>query len=109
MAVRYLSLSAERPDAIFCGNDLIARGAVDALRERGIAVPGEVAVVGFDNWEVMTEAARPPLTSVDMNLSALGHEAGRLLIGMIGGDRARGIRRMPCTLVVRASTKRQET
>ena len=94
----------DRPDAIFCGNDLIARGAVDALRERGIAVPGEVAVAGFDNWEVMTAAARPPLTSVDMNLSALGHEAGRLLIEMIGGETVRGIRRLPCTLVVRQST-----
>ena len=95
------------PDGIFCGNDQIARGVVDALRERGISVPGQVAVVGFDNWEVMTKAARPPLTSVDMNLSALGHEAGRLLIDMIGGEKVRGIRRLPCTLVVRQSTSRQ--
>lgn len=99
---------AERPDAIFCGNDLIARGVVDALRERHIAVPQDVAVVGFDNWEVMTNAARPPLTSVDMNLSALGHEAGRLLIDMIGGEKARGIRRLPCTLMVRESTSGQD-
>ena len=98
--------AGERPDGLFCGNDQIARGAVDALRERGIKVPQEVAVVGFDNWEVMTSAARPPLTSIDMNLSALGHEAGRLLIGMIGGEKLRGIRRLPCTLVVRDSTKR---
>jgi LacI family transcriptional regulator len=75
---------------LFCGNDQIARGACDALRERGIACPEEVAVVGFDNWDVMTEAARPPLTSVDMNLSALGHEAGRLLIAMIGGETPSG-------------------
>ena len=61
---------------MFCGNDQIARGAIDALRERGIAVPGDVAVVGFDNWDVMATAARPPLTSVDMNLEQLGREAG---------------------------------
>jgi LacI family transcriptional regulator len=97
---------SEAPDGLFCGNDQIARGACDALRERGIDVPGRVAVVGFDNWEVMTEAARPPLTSVDMNLSALGHEAGRLLVAMIGGEKIRGIRRLPCTLAVRESTKR---
>ena len=97
---------ANAPDGLFCGNDQIARGACDALRERGIDVPGQVAVIGFDNWEVMTEAARPPLTSVDMNLSALGHEAGRLLVAMIGGETIRGIRRLPCTLVVRQSTKR---
>ena len=97
---------AERPDGLFCGNDQIARGVCDALRERGIAVPGDVAVIGFDNWEVMTSAARPPLTSIDMNLAALGREAGRLLIDMIGGERIAGIRRLPCSLVVRDSTRR---
>ena len=94
------------PDGLFCGNDQIARGCVDALRERGIDIPGQVSVVGFDNWNVMTDASRPQLTSIDMNLSALGHEAGRLLVDMIGGDTIRGIRRLPCTLVVRQSTKR---
>ena len=39
--------------------------------------PDDVAIVGFDNWEMMAEATRPPLTSVDMNLSELGREAGR--------------------------------
>lgn len=97
---------AQRPDGLFCGNDQIARGTLEALRERGIAVPREVAVVGFDNWNVMTDAARPPLTSVDMNLAALGHEAGRLLLDMIGGETIRGIRRLPCTLVVRQSSQR---
>ena len=66
----------DAPDALFCGNDQIARGAIDALREMGRAVPADVAVVGFDNWEVMAGATRPPLTSVDMNLDALGREAG---------------------------------
>jgi len=41
-----------------CGNDQIARGAVDALRDLGRSVPAEVAVVGFDNWEVMAKGAR---------------------------------------------------
>lgn len=91
------------PDALFCGNDQIARGAADALRERGIAVPGEVAIVGFDNWEVMAEACRPPLTSVDMNLTDLGREAGLRLMRLIAGERLTGVQRLPCTLVVRAS------
>jgi LacI family transcriptional regulator len=93
-----------KPDGLFCGNDQIARGALDALRERGIAVPDDVAVVGFDNWEVMTNAARPPLSSIDMNLKELGREAGEALIGMIAGRREGGIRRLPCTLVIRASS-----
>ena len=98
-----LADAAPKPDALFCGNDQIARGAVEALRDRGIIVPREVAIVGFDNWEVMTEAARPPITSIDMNLKALGHEAGERLIAMIGGQKARGAIRMPCSLVIRQS------
>lgn len=95
---------ADVPDALFCGNDIIARGAADALRERNLAVPGAVAIVGFDNWDVMVTAARPPLTSVDMNLQALGREAGERLLAMIAGERSRGIRRLPCTLVIRESS-----
>ena len=40
-------------------------------------MPADVAVVGFDNWDVMTDATRPPLTSVDMNLDALGARPAR--------------------------------
>jgi len=102
---RLFDTAGSRPDALFCGNDQIARGAAEALRERGIAVPGQVAIVGFDNWTVMTDAARPQLSSVDMNLSTLGREAGRLLLAMMGGERATGTRRLPCTLVVRDSSR----
>ena len=82
-----------------------AGAALDALGGRGIRVPGSVAVGGFDNWNIMTNAARPPLSSVDMNLSALGREAGRMLIAMIDGERASGTRRLPCTLIVRESSQ----
>jgi len=91
------------PDALFCGNDQIARGAVEALRDKGRSVPGDVAIVGFDNWNVMADATRPPLTSVDMNLGALGSEAGAALLEMIAGGSLTGVRRLPCSLVVRAS------
>ncbi|AZO58233.1 LacI family transcriptional regulator [Mesorhizobium sp. M1A.F.Ca.IN.020.30.1.1] len=95
------------PDAVFCGNDQIARGVIDALRERGIRVPDDVGVIGFDNWEIVAEATRPPLTSVDMNLSALGREAGLALLSLVGGQPAApGIRKLPCRLVVRQSCGR---
>src|SRR3984957_3592294 len=96
------------PEALFCGNDQIARGAVDALREIGLAVPTDIAVVGFDNWDVMAEATRPALTSVDMNLEALGREAGASLIEMMGGRALKGVRRLPCSLVVRDSCGARE-
>lgn len=101
-----MALFSERraiPDALFCGNDQIARGALDALRERGLRTPEDVAVVGFDNWDVMTDAARPRLTSVDMNLDALGAEAGAALQAMMAGEPLSGVRRLPCSLVVRGS------
>ena len=66
--------------------------------------PADVAIVGFDNWDVMALAARPPLTSIDMNLKALGREAGDRLIDMIAGKRVSGVRRRPCSLVVRESS-----
>jgi LacI family transcriptional regulator len=97
------SNQTRKPDALFCGNDQIARGAAEGLRDLAIHVPRDVAIVGFDNWEVITQAARPPLTSIDMNLKALGVEAGERLIAMIGGQKIRGAMRMPCSLVIRQS------
>lgn len=98
---------ADTPDAVFCGNDQIARGVIDALRERGIRLPEDVGVIGFDNWEIVAEATRPPLTSVDMNLAALGREAGLALLSLVGGQPAApGIRKLPCRLVVRQSCGR---
>jgi LacI family transcriptional regulator len=108
-AARMFADKRAAPDALFCGNDQIARGAIDALRELGRSVPGDVAVVGFDNWEIMTKAARPPLTSVDMNLDALGREAGDCLLAMIAGKKIAGVRRLPCSLVVRDSCGAKST
>lgn len=98
-----LLASAVRPDAVFCGNDQIARGAIDVFREAGASVPGEIAVVGYDNWEVMAEACRPRLTSIDMNLKELGREAGSALLQLMSGKELAGVRRLPCSLVVRDS------
>ena len=94
-----------RPDALFCDNDQLARGASEALRERGIGVPQDVAIVGFDNWDVMTLAARPQLSSIDMNLSTLGREAGEALLAIMSGRPMRGVRRLPCSLVIRESSR----
>lgn len=90
-------------DGVFCGSDQIARGVVDGLRERGARVPDDVAVVGYDNWDIIAAATRPPLTSVDMELHELGRLAGTRLLNMIDGDKERGIVRLPCRLVVRDS------
>jgi LacI family transcriptional regulator len=91
-------------DAIFCGSDIIARGVMDGLRERGRRIPEDIAIVGFDNWEIIATHARPPLTTVDMNLHDLGREAAQRLLARLEGDDAAGTIRLPCTLVVRESS-----
>ena len=97
--------SAPDADAIFCGNDQIARGAADAVREAGRNVPDDVALVGFDNWDVMAEACRPPLTTVDMNLRDLGRTAAERLLAAIEGRFTAGVERLPCSLVLRESSR----
>jgi LacI family transcriptional regulator len=93
-------------DGIFCGSDQIARGVADALREAGRRVPEEVGLVGVDNWEVMAEGCRPPLTTVDLNLTELGHAAATKLLRAIEGHPLdQGVQLMPCRLVVRRSTE----
>src|SRR5690348_14458478 len=62
-AADMLLRSAPELDAVFCGNDQIARGVGDTLREARRAVPDDIALVGFDNWEVIAAASRPPLTT----------------------------------------------
>ncbi|HEY3873441.1 MAG TPA: LacI family DNA-binding transcriptional regulator [Actinocrinis sp.] len=95
-------------DAVFCASDQIARGMVDGLREAGRRVPREVAVVGFDNWQVMTAATRPVLTSVDMDLEGLGRDAAGLLLAAIDGAPQPGVHLHPCRLAIRESTANGE-
>jgi LacI family transcriptional regulator len=103
-AVAELWSQPQTPDGIFCGNDQIARGVVDALRERGVNVPGNVSVVGFDNWEIVAAQTRPPLTTIDMNLKELGRQAGLALTRLVNGETVqRGIWKLPCSLIVRSS------
>ncbi|MFC5758435.1 LacI family DNA-binding transcriptional regulator [Rhizobium sp. GCM10022189] len=103
-AVAKLWSGGERPDGIFCGNDQIARGVIDALRERGVRVPQDVSVVGFDNWEIVAAQTRPPLTTVDMELKELGRQAGLTVLALAEGRSVEpGIRKLPCRLVVRQS------
>jgi LacI family transcriptional regulator len=103
-AVDLLLRSTPDVDAISCGSDQIARGVCDRLRELGKAVPGAVAVTGFDNWDVMAQASRPPLTTVDLELEELGRAAARMLLDAVAGQPHRGVVELPTRLVVRGST-----
>jgi LacI family transcriptional regulator len=94
-----------RPTAVFCANDRTAIGVLDAAHDRGVAVPEELAVVGFDDIE---EAAMttPPLTTVANPALETGRTAARLLADRMARTH-RGPARtvtLPASLVVRASS-----
>ncbi|WP_377273521.1 LacI family DNA-binding transcriptional regulator [Peterkaempfera sp. SMS 1(5)a] len=72
-------------DALFCANDLIAVGALRALRSTGRTVPQDVAVVGVDNTD-LAEACWPALTSVDLGAHERGRLAAELLLSRLGDE-----------------------
>lgn len=104
-AIKQVLLSGAEFNGVVCASDQIARGVTEALREAEVDVPGRVGVIGFDNWDVMVEASRPPLTTIDMNLHDVGSAAAEALLTAIAtGSLEPGIRRIDCRLVPREST-----
>jgi LacI family transcriptional regulator len=94
----------ERPTAIFASNDNMAFGVVRAARERGIEIPGDVSLVGFDDTE-LTKAVTPALTSVRQPLAELGRTAVSVLKRLVDGQRIETLRvELATRLVVREST-----
>ncbi|MBU1306680.1 MAG: LacI family transcriptional regulator [Alphaproteobacteria bacterium] len=92
-------------DAVLCDSDQIARGALDTFRERGIAVPRDVAVIGFDNWDTIVDGTHPKLTSLDMQLDNMGRLAAQMLNAAIKGEPLQpGVMYQHCNVVVRGST-----
>lgn len=103
-AMRSLLDLDERPDGVFCANDLMAIGAFDALREGGCRVPDDVALVGFDDIDAASLVS-PSLTSVVNPAFETGRTAGGLLMERMTGAYAGPQRAvtLPCRLVERAS------
>ncbi|MGH3655582.1 MAG: LacI family DNA-binding transcriptional regulator [Micromonosporaceae bacterium] len=96
---------AEPPDAVFCFNDLLALGALRTLNQRGVRVPDDVALVGFDDIED-GRYATPNLTTVRPDKEQIGRLAVELLADRLAGDRDTAPRELvaPHDLVVREST-----
>ena len=90
-------------DAVFAGNDLMALGALDVLKEAGLRTPEDVAVAGFDGINVSSEAA-PALTTVRQPFERISDEMVRLLLAVIEGQRRAADRTIPTELVIREST-----
>jgi LacI family repressor for deo operon, udp, cdd, tsx, nupC, and nupG len=73
------------PTAIFCANDEMAFGAIHELRRRGLDVPGDVSVLGFDDI-YLSEAFFPPLSTVSQPRAGIGRAAMSMLLGVMDGD-----------------------
>jgi len=103
-AVREVLSRPEIPTVVFCGNDLIAMGAMSALEESGVRVPEDVSVLGIDDI-FFAFLARPPLTTISVPREQLGVKAFEALDAMLKSKRRKGSNYTLATdLVVRRST-----
>lgn len=91
-------------DAIVAVSDFIAAGACDALAARGIAVPGKVAIVGFDDTPI-AGTHRPSISSVRQDATAAGRALGQAILALVdGADSVPGATPLPVALVIRESS-----
>jgi LacI family transcriptional regulator len=100
-AVEHLFASANRPTAILCGNDKMAMRVIFILQRRGLRVPADVSVVGFDDFRLISEALDPGLTTVSLPYREIGELSGRYALEQ-GGQPATTIR-VPCLPVIRGT------
>ena len=99
--------SLEKPVAVFCAHDLVALDLVQTCRKAGIAVPGDVAVLGVDNDPLVCDFANPTISSVDPDPFAIGYAAARTLDDWLDdpAKRPSDVLLAPEGLVERASTQ----
>lgn len=97
-------LLARHPDldAVFVASDLMATGAVSVLREKGVRVPEDVAVVGFDDSPAATSGVIP-LTTVHQPSQAQGEKMAEMMLALLRGEAVEPECIMPTHMVVRAS------
>lgn len=108
-AIKEFEREELRFDAIFCGNDLIAIGAIKALKEKQIYVPNDVGILGFDDV-YLAGMTMPPLTTIRQPKYEMGYQATELLIDVIENGNKESEKQkkriiLDTELVVRQSTK----
>ncbi|MBN8734478.1 MAG: LacI family DNA-binding transcriptional regulator [Acidobacteria bacterium] len=95
----------EPPTAVFCYNDMSALGAVHEARARGLRVPEDLSLVGFDDLYI-SQYLNPPLTTVRQPMAEMGRLATHTLLRLIMKEASSQIVKVPGELIVRASTCR---
>lgn len=103
-AARALFAAAPHPTAVFAANDLSAVGVIEGIVERGLGVPDDVSVVGFDDVRLAAYTT-PPLTTIHQPAREIGEEATSILLDLTKGRKVRRLRHLLAPeLVVRRST-----
>jgi DNA-binding LacI/PurR family transcriptional regulator len=104
-AMRQLLALAERPTAVFASNDILAVGALQAARETGLAIPGELSIIGMDDIYAAA-LTTPPLTTMAKSKYETGRWAAQFALERVEGHAPPTGRRqaLPCRLVVRGTT-----
>jgi LacI family transcriptional regulator len=103
LGLRKLMASRQKPSAIFCGNDLLAVGALLEAQRMGLHVPSDLSICGIDNLEI-AEAINPGLTTVSLPTQDLGRLAAQTMLTAIKGDVIAAQSLLPFELVIRGST-----
>lgn len=102
MTTRILDLR-HPPTALFCATDRMAMGAYEAIKERGLSIPRDVAVVGFDDQELIAGFLRPKLTTVALPFDSMGSQAVSLLAALTAREHVPPRTLVQCPLVQRDS------
>lgn len=103
VAMQRLLRGPARPTAVICANDLLAFGALLAAKNLGVRVPEEVSVVGFNDFDY-AKYMSPPLTTIRVDLTQIGHNAGTYLLEALAGKQPAGLIETATELVVRGSS-----
>ena len=98
-----LSRDGPRPTAIICGNDVLAIGAMLECADRGLEVPDDISIAGFDNLELAVHF-NPPLTTIEVPTDEMGINAASHLLGRLNGDEVARHHSVDVQLIVRKST-----
>lgn len=101
-AMRRLLADEPALDAVFAASDLMADGALQALRDAGRRVPDDVAVVGFDDTE-LARYTDPPLTTIRQPIAGIGRRMAAQLLTLVAGEEIEPIVTLPTELIVRES------
>lgn len=104
-ATRRLLSASTLPTAIIYDNDVMAVAGVSVAHEMGVAVPGDLSIMAWDD-SVLCEITHPPLTAVSRDVTAYGRQVASNLLALLNGEVVTEVEQTPPRLVVRGSTAR---